>query len=90
MGVKCVHLENRLFSELRITYCVKAGETATFQLRYRREKFRFQTGFTLASSVCGLQAANAGRHGILVDFDRQNAQRTIGQRQIDAAAALPV
>ena len=47
MGVKCVHIENRLFSELRITYCVRAGETATFQLSYRRDNSRFQTGFTL-------------------------------------------
>ena len=44
----CVHIENPLFSELRIPYCVRAGETATFQLRYPPEKSRFQTGFTLA------------------------------------------
>ena len=43
----CVHIENPLFSELRIAYSVRAGETATFQLRYPPEKSRFQTGFTL-------------------------------------------
>ena len=42
----CVHIESKLFSELRIPYCVRAGETATFQLRYPPEESRFQTGFT--------------------------------------------
>ena len=49
----CVHIENSLFSELRIAYCVRAGETATFQLRYPPEKSRFQTGFTLAGAHQG-------------------------------------
>ena len=52
----CVHIENPLFSELRIPYCVRAGETATFQLRYPPEKSRIQTGFTLvldAPVSCG-------------------------------------
>ena len=46
----CVHIENPLFSELRIAYCVRAGETAKFQLHYPPEKTRFQTGFTLNNS----------------------------------------
>jgi hypothetical protein len=55
----CIHIENPLFSELRIPYCVRAGETATFQLRYPPEKSRFQTGFTL--DVIG--------RTVLIDFD---------------------
>ena len=49
MELMCVHIENPLFSELRIPYCVRAGETDTFQLRYPPEKSRFQTGLTLAT-----------------------------------------
>ena len=47
----CVQIGNPLLSELRIPYCVSAGETAAILLLYSPEKSRLQTGFTSISSA---------------------------------------
>ena len=51
---------------------------------------RAASRFLLCDHGLTLQSAYTGGHGITADFDRQNLQGTVGERQVDAAAALAV
>ena len=52
---------SRLGAELRISYCVRAGETATIQLLYCPAACRFQTGLTLEAFLGRLKGLTGKR-----------------------------
>ena len=60
----CRHLQggkSRLGAELRIAYCVRAGETATIQLLHWPAACRFQTGLTLEALLGRLKGMTGRR-----------------------------
>ncbi len=64
---------SRLGAELRISYCVRAGETATIQLLHWPAASRFQTGLTLEALLGRLKGLTGRRDaGALHERLREN------------------
>ena len=64
----CVQIGNRLFAELRIADCVRAGETAPIQLLSSPEESLFQMGFrseAFLGRLDGLTGRSAGRRDLV-------------------------